>query len=205
MSASLAVFGHEETDRGRARGLNSRHTLFASRCWPLAAEVNRSHVLIVLWSRHGALAPRRVKLTKVKSAGSIKAHLGLEETPARLLGCGRASSHTPLFTASNSHNNTWVTDNLSEKQELWREGFNLARSLAQIDAGPSKINKLASILSKYKHTSKIIHLTSNRFWIDLDISVTFNHVTHHVEILKPRECRQQFQIQPTHPKQLQVK
>lgn len=78
-------------------------------------------------------------------------------------------------------------------------------SLAQIDADPSKINELASILLKYKHTSKIIHLTSNWFRTDLDIAVTFNPVTHHVEILKLRECRPQFQIQPTHPKQSQVK
>lgn len=95
-----------------------------------------------------------------------------------------------------------MTDNLSEKQELWREGFDLVRSLAQIYAGPSKIDELASILLKYKHTSKIIHLTSNWFKIDLDISVTFNPVTHHAENLKPRECRQQFRIQPTHPKQV---
>ena len=57
-----------------------------------AAEVNSSHVLIVLWFWHGALAPRRVKLTKVKSAGSIKAHLRVLEPPAWLQGCGRPSS-----------------------------------------------------------------------------------------------------------------
>lgn len=86
--------------------LNSKQTLgpalplclSASLCDLWAAEVNGSHVLIVLWSRHGALAPRRVRLTKVKSAGSIKAHLRVAEPPphphptAWLQGCGRASS-----------------------------------------------------------------------------------------------------------------
>lgn len=56
-----------------------------------AAEVTGSDVLIVLWSRHGALAPRRVRLTKVKSAGSIKA-------PAWLQGGGRAPASLDTFS-----------------------------------------------------------------------------------------------------------
>lgn len=108
--------------------LNSKQTLgpalplclSASLCDLWAAEVNGSHVLIVLWSRHGALAPRRVRLTKVKSAGSIKAHLRVAEppppTPHRLAaGLWEGLIHTRLFTATN---NNKVTDNLTEKQEF---------------------------------------------------------------------------------------
>lgn len=93
----LAVwFGDEEKEKTwscswKANRLSAqRWCLFASLCDLWAEEVNGSELLIVLWSRHGALAPRRVRLTKVKSAGSIKAHLRVAEPPAWLQGCGRA-------------------------------------------------------------------------------------------------------------------
>lgn len=95
----------------------------------LAAEVSGSDVLIVLWSRHGALAPRRVRLTKVKSAGSIKA-------PRLAAGLWEGLCLTRhLLTATD---NQKVTNNLTEKtwNELWWWWFKLLREISSVLCRP---------------------------------------------------------------------
>lgn len=96
-------------------------TLSASVCDRRAAEVNASHALIVLWSRHGALAPRRVRLTKVKSAGSIKAHLRVAKPPPLSQAAGLWEglfNPRHLFTATNN-NKLYILLVKNMEQELW--------------------------------------------------------------------------------------
>lgn len=63
-----------------------------------ASEINGTDVLIALWFWHAALAPCRVRWTKVKSAGSIKAHLRTHPLP----GGGR-DKEEPCWHSMQSH------------------------------------------------------------------------------------------------------
>lgn len=67
-------------------------------CGIHASEVNGTDALIALWSWHTALAPCRVRWTKVKSAGSIKAHLRTHPLP----GGGR-DKKVPCWHSMQSH------------------------------------------------------------------------------------------------------